>query len=94
MGRSYTKDADEVFREWCNICTARGDASNAYTVDGQRYFMELGRQQQDDSITGTVLRMISTDGTISSCVKCGTFKIAANGDVVRWPTKFRSMVAQ
>jgi hypothetical protein len=92
MGYSCTMDADEVFRGWRDICTKLTGVSNKYEISGVTYFIELGKQQVDDSITGQVWRMIDSTGEVSHCKRSGAFRIAANGEVVKWPTGFRKLV--
>jgi hypothetical protein len=57
--------------------------SNGWTVDGNNYFYEVGREQQDGSITGSVWGPSKTEGCVH---KVGSFKIDAEGKVVRFPT--------
>lgn len=56
--------------------------------NGNKYFIERGREQQDGSITGQVFRF--TTGNYAA--KIGGLKIAANGKVIRWPGMPKSKI--
>jgi hypothetical protein len=90
VGYSCTRDADETLRGWWSICTGLTGVSNKYEVNGITYFMERGRQQDDDAITGQVWKMIGNTGEVSHCTRSGSFRIEPNGEVGKWPTGFRS----
>lgn len=46
------------------------------------YFWEIGKEQHDGAISGLVFKPYHLDP--NKCIKAGTFKIAANGDIVRF----------
>lgn len=85
MGWSANRDAcwaEEEMRKILQAAGNRAGTSNGWTVDGADYFCELGREQRDGSITGTVFRM-TPDG--AHCRKVGSLKISPDGAVLRWP---------
>jgi hypothetical protein len=95
MGKSYTMEAHEVFDAWREVCLASTGSSNSYEVEGSKYFMELSRRQHADCrITGTVWRLVSrNDETgVSSCEAAGSFRISADGEVVRYPVGLRKLI--
>jgi hypothetical protein len=95
MGKSYTMEAHEVFDAWRHICLASTQIQNVYEVDGNRYTLELSRRQHADCrITGTVWRLVSrNDETgVSSCEAAGSFRISADGEVVRYPVGLRKLI--
>jgi len=97
MGKSYTMEAHEVFDAWREVCLASTGSSNSYEVEGSKYFMELTRRQHEDCrITGTVWRLVSrNDETgVSSCEAAGSFRISADGEVVRYPVGLRKLITK
>ena len=97
MGKSYTMEAHEVFDAWREVCLASTGSSNSYEVEGSKYFMELTRRQHEDCrITGTVWRLVSrNDETgVSSCEAVGSFRISADGEVVRYPVGLRKLITK
>ena len=97
MGKSYTMEAHEVFDAWREDCLASTGSSNSYEVEGSKYFMELTRRQHEDCrITGTVWRLVSrNDETgVSSCEAAGSFRISADGEVVRYPVGLRKLITK
>ena len=97
MGKSYTMEAHEVFDAWREVCLASTGSSNSYEVEGSKYFMELTRRQHEDCrITGTVWRLVSrNDETgVSSCEAAGSFRISADGEVVRYPVGLRKLISK
>lgn len=63
-------------------CLANSGMQNKWTDKGDTYFYEVGREQADGSITGTVNKYLP-DG-IHVC-KSGSFKIAPDGSWERGP---------
>ena len=51
-----------------------------YSDQGKQYFYEIGRENRDGAITGSIYKMVQ-DG----CKKSGTFRIESNGQVTRFP---------
>ena len=96
MGKSYTREAHDVFDAWREVCLASTNTSNSYEAQGHRYFIELSRQQHADCrITGTVWRLVSrNDETgVGTCEKAGSFRIEPNGEVTRYPVGFRTLAS-
>ena len=90
-------EAHEVFDAWREVCLASTGSSNSYEVEGSKYFMELTRRQHEDCrITGTVWRLVSrNDETgVSSCEAAGSFRISADGEVVRYPVGLRKLITK
>lgn len=88
MGYSCTAKASFVLEEIRKVFDSRttkkvGSNSiiNNYGVDIG--FYEIGRENQDGAITGSVFKFVSADGR---CRKAGSFKIAANGRIERFPS--------
>jgi hypothetical protein len=86
MGYSCTKAASEMLGLIRNQFSD-GVTSNGLRFGGSTYFYEVGRENVDGSITGTVFE--NTDAP--TCHKYGSFKIAADGRVVRFPGIKRDM---
>ena len=55
--------------------------TNSWTFDGENYFYEIGRENYDYSITGSVFKMVGRN--LSK--KVGPFKISRDGILVRFP---------
>lgn len=76
---------DTVKRIESLICV--GKSSNQWDKDGKTYFYEIGREQKSGAITGSVWRVIGlfpkTEEKV--CRKAGSFKVAADGKIIRWP---------
>lgn len=86
MGYSCTAVASEIERDWSNRCYGSTGRSNEYVgTDGRRYFYQIGRENRDGSITGTVFRFLP-DG--EHVTKAGSFRINADGTVARKPCRF------
>lgn len=73
----------DLIREQC-IKTSGFD--NQFRQDGKTYFFEIGRENRDGAITGTILKREKT-----SCRRSGTFRIEPNGRVERGPTFFKDI---
>lgn len=61
-----------------------------YKSSSYKYFWEIGRENDDGSITGTIYELIQVispnDRCMSrSCKKLGSFKIDSQGKIVRFP---------
>lgn len=80
MGYSCTKDADDMLG-LIRHSFSDGKTSNGLRIGAATFFYEVGREQADGSITGTLYENV--DETHAS--KYGSFKIAADGIVVRFP---------
>jgi hypothetical protein len=97
MGKSYTREAHDIFNDWREVCLASTGTSNSYEVDGNKYFMELSRKQHEDCrITGTVWRLVArNDETgVSNCTSAGSFRISADGKTVRYPVGLRKLISK
>jgi len=60
----------------------------AYRADSfdQKYFIEIGKENKDGSITGTVWELFFDNNIQRRCKKKGGFKIDKEGRIVRFPT--------
>ena len=58
----------------------RINSYNAWEKKGIKFFHEIGREQKDGAITGTVHRYISDD----LCKVAGSFRIESNGKISRF----------
>ena len=96
MGKSYTREAHDIFNDWRHICLASTNIQNVYEVDGNRYTLELSRRQHADCrITGTVWRLLSTNADgVSTCTSAGSFSISADGKTVRYPVGLRKLISK
>ena len=90
MSYSCTASASDIERTWADVCYKQTGSSNVYEVDGKRYFYDVGREQRDGAVTGSVFRMAG-DG---SCVRAGTFRIEPDGTVARFPIGFRKVIGK
>ena len=72
MGYSCTARADETMKE----ITDSFESKSNFWIDskGQEFFFEIGRENNDGSITGSVIGK-----------RIESFKIASNGDIIRFP---------
>lgn len=84
MGYSCTAIANIVMDAAVSILQARmgdcGGSSNAFGSPEVNYFVEIGREQTDGSITGTTFKSIA-----NMCRKAGSFKINGDGTIARFP---------
>lgn len=85
MGYSCTARASEVLDKIMSY--------DKFNIDHEKYsyFIEIGKENFDGAITGTVYRLIGEsfvreDGLKSRrCKKAGSFRIDSNGEIVRFP---------
>jgi len=61
MGYSCNVQAAYVTDAWQQACIDQTGSQNVFRVKGQRYFWEIGREQRDGAITGTVWRFLEND---------------------------------
>lgn len=84
MGYSCTKLAGDMEKNMSDICYSLTGLSNRYVGEnGQNYFYEIGRENNDGAITGTVYLLKN-----ELAYKRGTFRIEPNGIVSRKPLSF------
>ncbi len=78
MGYSCTVLADDALREIQEMYASK---SNFWKGDdGREYFFDIGRENEDGAITGTVIQMNGKYGK-----KIGSVRIEPNGFVTRFP---------
>jgi hypothetical protein len=82
MGWSCGMDAAHTMDDWTAACVKATGAQNTYTgTDGRSYFWEVSRKEHDDgAITGVTYQDLG-----DTCRASGSFRIAGNGEVVRYP---------
>lgn len=69
-------------------CTKSGLSSNCWTDNGKEYFFEVGRENRDGAITGSIWRKVPTFDT---CKKSGSFRIESNGVITTGPKFFKEL---
>jgi hypothetical protein len=80
MGYSCTKAASCMLGLIRHTFTD-GQTSNGLRIGAATFFYEIGRENADGSITGTVFENTG----VGTCRKYGSFKIHAEGVIVRFP---------
>ena len=92
MGYSCRQDADMTYRSWLDICKETTGMGNVYTDGVAEYLLELGREQRDGAMTGTVCR-IEYKNEQMLAYPCGSFRIEPDGTVKRYPTGLKNLLA-
>jgi hypothetical protein len=94
MGWSCTRKAGDVAEAWREHCVAQTGASNTYRAGDKQYFFEIGREQDDGAIVGSIFRMEpepNGDGFLA--YRSGSFRIAPDGRIVRAPKALKDAAA-
>ena len=89
MGYSCSAKADDVKDAMIVQLKASGDemsSSNGWESKGQKYFLEIGRENADGAITGTVHRWVGE----SACRPVGSVRIEPSGLISRFPTSTKT----
>jgi len=85
MGYSCTVKAHDTLRMTLNAANneklTNYSFSNTWEHNGNKFFYEIGREQSDGSVTGSIYKFLGE----TQCVKYGSLKILANGKVKSWP---------
>jgi hypothetical protein len=84
--------ADNTFRLWRETCEALSGVQNRYTINGVSYIFVKGKGNNDDAITGKVLKVTGSYDEITQAVKVGSFRIERDGEVSKWPAGLRQLV--
>jgi hypothetical protein len=92
MSYSCRRDADTTYKQWLDYCHHTTGVSNTYTTNGTEYMLELGREQRDGAMTGTVCRL-ERNGEQLLAYSCGSFRIEPDGTVKRYPTGLKNLLA-
>jgi len=83
MGYSCTVKADltldGIRKLVCN------EIQNEFEIDGEKYFSEIGRENDDGAITGTIWNIIKEGAWKGRCKKAGSFRIEPDGKIKRFP---------
>ncbi len=89
MGWSATMEACNTLDRITKICIAETGAQNTFVYKGNLYMWETGREQDDGSITGSIIKLI--DNGIDeqgykrySGYEAGSLKINADGSIERF----------
>lgn len=89
MGYSYTQLAGlalEAITEQLKAASPREiKCSNMWIHKDYEHFHEIGREQADGSITGSVHRCYAK-GLCERAINIGPFRIEPNGEISRFPT--------
>lgn len=91
MGYSCRQDADITYKSWLDICDQTTGMGNVYASGDTQYLLELGREQRDGAMTGTVCRL-ERNGEQSLATNCGSFRIEPDGSVKRYPTGLKRLL--
>lgn len=88
MGYSCTALADETRFRISEICKKEGNMQNTFKHNGNEYFFEVGRENADGSITGTIWKSIkgmNADGTPNEYgLIASSFRIEPNGEITKF----------
>ena len=91
MGYSCTKDASEMLglirHQFSDGTTSNGLVIRQHS-DVRTYFYEVGKEQADGSITGTLFQNVDE----SHARKVGSFRINSDGTIARFPRIRRDMM--
>ncbi len=79
MGYSCTSAANEVLEKISDVCYKQTKSANSYIKGKNTYMWEIGRENADGAITGTVSKFLPNGYVIKS----GTFRIEPNGKITR-----------
>lgn len=82
MGYSCCQRADWVTDAWKDACIAQTDSQNVFVTRGSKYFWEIGRENPDGAITGTIWKFLPDSDRVR---RSGTFRIEGDGEVTRAP---------
>jgi len=90
MSYSCTTKAMESFDQLIIQLKSAGqkiETNNGWEKKGIFYFHEIGREQKDGAITGTIYKHIIGSLSVNNfCRKTGTFRIEPDGKITRFPT--------
>jgi len=88
MGYSCTQLADNTLRDITAICIKETNAQNTFKFNNSVYMWEIGKEQQDGSITGSIFKFLNE----KQIIKHSSFKINSNGDIKTF-LRFKKEVA-
>ncbi len=96
MGWSCRSDAGLTLEMIEAKCIAENGCVNDYNTKGGNYFFEVGRENRDGAITGTIYRVTVPSATSprGNAKKSGSFRIEPNGEISRGPAFFKSIVVR
>lgn len=84
MGYSCTAAADRTLDAISEACYRQTKTRNVYRHNGRDLFWEVGRENADGAITGTIYRLSGPLGNPKTTItKAGSFRINPNGTIAR-----------
>lgn len=90
MGRSYTKLAglafDSLVSQLKHESQLTHNPSNTWDKKGVTYFHEIGSEQPDGAITGSIQKFVGENRARS----VGGFRIEPDGSIKRFPTSTKT----
>lgn len=90
MGYSCTTAANRTVDKWSDFCFKQNGSSNTFESNGDSYFYEIGRENGDGAITGTIWKVL-IDGR---CKRSGTFRVNPDGTIARAPKILKEVAGQ
>jgi hypothetical protein len=87
MGYSCASKAACRIEVISEVCIQQTGSHNVYLAKGKRYFFQVGKEQSDGSITGSIWLLTSEN----FCKKTANFKICPEGRLVRGPDFFKQI---
>lgn len=95
MGYSCTVKADNTLQMTLRYANGKNTFDSQlyfsdWTINGQKFFYERGRENNDGSITGCVY--LFTDENHAR--KYGSLKISAEGKVIAWPGMPKKLIIE
>jgi hypothetical protein len=78
---------DEMIVQLQSASSCETETQNSWEHNGVRYFAEIGREQNDGAVTGTVWQFLADGKHVR---KAGSFRVNPGGKVSRWPTSTQS----
>ncbi len=87
MGYSCGRIASQRMEAIEQACLAVSGQQNVWIMDGNRFFWEIGREQRDGAIVGSIHKYVSD----THCKKTGRFRIESNGKFIAGPAWMRKV---
>lgn len=87
MGYSCGRIASLRMDAISDACFKQTGMANTFEVNGNKYFYEIGKENRDGAITGTLNKFTENN----RCKRAGTFRVEANGQLTRGPAFFKKV---
>ena len=87
MGWSCTRTAGHTLDAITEHCIAETGQQNVFTNRGNRYMLEVGREQSDGAICATIYKFLEGN----SIKRSGSLRIEPNGKISRGPHVFKKL---